>query len=402
MIVLTLDSDPTSLEYHLWDMNGGRDLVSGFLQGFQGESTHEYEYLYGGGRGRTTADSPGDALGRALDSIALAEPSIKRIEGLSMDVGIVAHVFPVRPPGVGSTGILDDGLVSRIERFAADLPGQGAAIRACLDVAGAARRRLPESRHAAVFEDAFFQTRTAEGACYPIRPTWGGKDLVRRLGRGGLRISSVVVKALDMLGSTEEAPRIVVCDLDDVPQVTSVRGQTVYDSTCEFDGSSRILSERGTGAVPPGLRDALLRTGAPDGMAVDTLFSRHGGLACIEPAPLTLDDLESLAAEGTYGPASRMLFDQVVREVGGQMTLLGGLDVLVFTGRTGLGSPMLRSLVTTRLRLFRIAIDEKRNEVANGNADLTGEGSRVKVLVVAPSPSHQAALETVKALGDVD
>ena len=212
----------------------------------------------------------------------------------------------------------------------------------------------------------------------------------------------MVEKALEILGSTEEAPRIVVCDLDGTPQVTSMRWPTVYDSTFEFDGSSRILSERHAGAVPPGLRDALVGAGASDAVEAAAVLGCEGGLSCIEDAPLTLAQLEVQAAEGIYGPACRMLFDQVVREVGGQMTLLGGLDALVFTGTGGLECPLLRSLVATRLRLFRISIDEKRNEVARTSTDITGEGSRVKVLVVAPAKARHVALLATGASGDGD
>ena len=165
MIVLTLEAGPTSLEYHLWDMTGERDLASGLIVDLDRDAMHRYSYLYGSGRGTTPARSPADALARALESIALSEPSIRRIEGLATDVEIVAHVFGVRPPGVGSATRVTDDLLAAIDGIAGVLPGQGRALRASLEMATAAREALPAGRHVAVFDDAFYQTRIPEGAC---------------------------------------------------------------------------------------------------------------------------------------------------------------------------------------------------------------------------------------------
>jgi acetate kinase len=152
--------------------------------------------------------------------------------------------------------------------------------------------------------------------------------------------------------------------------------------------------------VSPGLRSALVRAGAPDGETVDTLLGEASGLACIEEEPRSVSDLATLAENQVYGAASRMFFDHLIREMGGQITLLGGLDVLVFTGRWGFESPALRSMICARLRLFRIALDEALNRSVKGPADVATGDSRIRVVVVPPASLWQVALETAHMLGD--
>ena len=400
MIVLTLQASASRLEYRLWDMVGERTLVDGIVSDVGDRARHRYNYWFGSGQGTSRAIDTREAFRRAWEALWIALPSIERVEGLLPRIEGVGHVMPFVPPGDVTSSRIGEELLEAFRDRPAGVEGDPGRGRAALSVLEEAQRVMPEAVHVGVFDDLAPLAATPESACYPVRPSWVGERMVTRLRSGGVRIRGVLESTMDLVGEMEGSPRILICDLDDVPQVSSLKARSLIDTTHEFDGTSRLMSARGPGAVAPGLRDALLRAGAPDGAQVDELLKTNSGLACVDHEPLTVQDLASMAENQVYGAASRMFFDQLVREIGGQITLLGGLDILVFTGRLGFESHALRSMVAARLRLFRIAIDEALNRSVQGPADIAVEDGRVRVVVIPPASLWQVALETAHMLSD--
>jgi acetate kinase len=77
-----------------------------------------------------------------------------------------------------------------------------------------------------------------------------------------------------------------------------------------------------------------------------------------------------------------MFVHRLAAAVGALTTTLGGLDALVFTGGIGEHSPRIRSATASRLEHLGVALDTAANDGADADADISGEPSRVKTLVV--------------------
>ncbi len=389
MLVLTFQAQRNLFEYRLWDMNAEAPLLSGTMTGVGGFARHVYGYRHGHGQGITPVANHRAALELFMATLNTAMPSLRRVEGVEDDIVAVGHILSLprrsRDPGL----VVDDDVLAELRGDAGGASGGGPTVS--LFVLQHAREMFPSLPHVAVFDDLATMATSREALSYAVRSSATRGELVARLGPGGLRVLSVVEKTLDMLDA-ESNSRLVIVDLDDVPQVTSVKGRSLIDTTHEFDGTSRMLSSGGPGAVSPGLRTALVGA-AGDDEDVDDLLSDGSGLKCIEDEPLTMAGIAARLADGVYGPASRMLFDQVVREIGGQLTLMGGMEALVFTGAAGVSSPVMRAMIVTRLRIFQIHIDTQKNEQALGPTDITAPGGRIRVLVIPTDCSWQAALQ---------
>jgi acetate kinase len=62
---------------------------------------------------------------------------------------------------------------------------------------------------------------------------------------------------------------------------------------------------------------------------------------------------------------------------------LGGVDALVFTGGVGERAHEVRRRAVERLAFLGLGLDPVANAAADGDADVTAEGSTARVLVVA-------------------
>ena len=62
---------------------------------------------------------------------------------------------------------------------------------------------------------------------------------------------------------------------------------------------------------------------------------------------------------------------------------MGGVDCIVFTAGVGEHDDVIRKAVVSDLEYMGVVIDEEKNaNPCDGICDITGEGSKVKVLII--------------------
>jgi acetate kinase len=77
---------------------------------------------------------------------------------------------------------------------------------------------------------------------------------------------------------------------------------------------------------------------------------------------------------------------------------LGGLDVLVFTGRVGERSAPVRVRATEGLRFLGVAVDAGRNAAATGDRELSTVGAAVATLAIAAREDLEMARQARRRL----
>ncbi len=79
-----------------------------------------------------------------------------------------------------------------------------------------------------------------------------------------------------------------------------------------------------------------------------------------------------------------MLAHSLVRNIGAMAAVLGGIDVLAFTGGIGENQPYLRERVCSHLEFAGIHLDPPKNaHHKTVDEDISLSGSKAKVMVIA-------------------
>ncbi len=86
--------------------------------------------------------------------------------------------------------------------------------------------------------------------------------------------------------------------------------------------------------------------------------------------------------------------------VGAYAAAMNGVDCIVFTAGVGENTSCVRAAICNNMDYIGLSIDEKKNlEKNNGSIrDITGEGSKVKVLIIPTNEELVIARETVELL----
>ena len=245
----------------------------------------------------------------------------------------------------------------------------------------------------AVFDTAFHTTLDPAAYVYPGPYDWL-ENGIRRYGFHGISYQYAARRAAEMLGKND---RLVICHLGNGASITAVRGGKSVDTTMGFTPLEGLMMGTRSGSLDPGILFYLLRRGyTPD--QLEGILNRESGLKGI--SGLSGDMREILrAAEGDQRAqlAFEIYSHRVTREAGAMVSVLGGMDALVFTGGVGENAAPLRERVCRQFAFLGLELDAAKNTGSRGDADIATPQSRVRVLVIHAQEEWEIARECFRA-----
>ncbi len=220
--------------------------------------------------------------------------------------------------------------------------------------------RVPQ---VAVFDTAFHATLAPAAYVYPGPYAWLDEG-IRRFGFHGISHQYASRRAAEIIsadlvspepsGGAEVSLKIVTCHLGSGASLAAVRGRTSVDTTMGFTPLEGLMMGSRSGSVDPGILIHLMRRHGYTPPRLDDLLNRESGLLGI--SGVSADMREVLAAMEAGNDRARLAFEiythRLLREIGGMIAVLGGLDALVFTGGVGENCIPLRERVAENLKFL--------------------------------------------------
>jgi acetate kinase len=253
-----------------------------------------------------------------------------------------------------------------------------------------------------VCADTAFHADLPAAAATPALPqAWRDRYDLRRYGFHGLSVAYCWRRVSRLLPA---ARRIVVAHLGSGASLTAVLDGRSVDTTMGLTPLDGLVMATRSGGLDPGLVLWLVQQGESAQDVVMALESRSGLLALAGTKDMAEvlhhadeGDLTARCALDVYHHRLRALTAQMV-------AVLGGLDVLVFTGGVGERAPRVRRRLVADLAWTGISLDPAADDPAVGVpdvADVTGAGSLARVLVVAAREDAEIARGVSQVVRDV-
>ena len=241
----------------------------------------------------------------------------------------------------------------------------------------AVSQALPDVPEVACFDTAFHASLPPAAATYALPREWRERYRVRRFGFHGLSHAYAAGRVLELL---PDARRIVSCHLGAGASLCAVLDGRSIDTTMGFTPLEGLVMATRSGSVDPGLLLWLQEQAALTPQRMADALEHESGLVGLAGTP----DMRELA--GRDDPDARLAFDVYLHHlragIGAMAAALDGLDALVFTGGVGEGSARVRQVACEGLSHLGVDIDGRRNETVHGDTDITGDTSRMAVLVI--------------------
>jgi len=256
-------------------------------------------------------------------------------------------------------------------------------------------RVLPEVPQIACFDTAFHASMTAQETRFALPETLFQQG-IRRYGFHGLSYQHV--RDTLQLHSARVGERLLMAHLGSGASLCAAREGRSMASTMGLTALDGLVMGTRCGALDPGVLLYLMNQGW-SAQRLETLLYRESGLLGVSGLSADLRVLRA-ATDERAKCAIDLFTARVVREAGAMAAVLGGLDVLAFTGGIGEHDAQLRGDVAARLAYLGVVLDPQKNRAGRQDrveAIHAGE-SRVEVWVVPADEGHAAAKEAFRLL----
>ena len=223
----------------------------------------------------------------------------------------------------------------------------------------------------AVFDSDFFNTIEEVNYLYPVYYSWYTNYNVKKNGIGGLRVKSIINK----LDNDIMNKKIVICDLDRDTLITAIDNLKCIDT-------SSIMSVRSSGDIDPSIIPYIMeKEGKNASEVVNELKSNCGlvGLSCYYDIKTIMEQCQMLDDRAVAAKDKYVL--EIVKYIAQYYVLLGGLDLIVFTGSISLDYSFIRREICEKLSVLGIKLDLDLN--SNNTCDMqtiSSKDSSIKII----------------------
>jgi acetate kinase len=223
-----------------------------------------------------------------------------------------------------------------------------------LSLIAAAQSIFPSAPQFACFDDAFHQTIPEIASHFPL-PRRYFDEGIRRYGFHGISYESLVHHFGARLPK-----RAVFAHLGNGSSLCALRNGISIDTTMGLTPTGGIPMGTRSGDLDPGVILYLLRNEKLSADSLEDLFNHQSGLFALSSGESDVKTLEERVRAGdTKACLALDVFAVSVRkQIGAYMALLGGVDLLVFTGGIGEHSSRIRSAATHGLDSLGLTPDK--------------------------------------------
>ena len=397
MIVLVINCGSSSLKYQVLDMRSDNDytlLAKGLVERIgleMGEVTHRPS-----GKDKLVISKPVPDHTEGIKSVLglLTDPghgvlkSLDQIEAVGHRVAHGGELFP-------ESCVVDDKVMEGIRSLCELAPLHNPANLLGIE---AVKKLLPQVPQVAVFDTSFHQTMPDYAYMYAIPYECYEKLHVRRYGFHGTSHKFVAHRACEFLGMDINDSRIVTCHLGNGGSVTAVLNGKSVDTSMGFTPVEGVVMGTRCGNIDAGAVTYLQDKLGLDVDGITKLLNKKSGFLGVSGVSSDCRDIVNAYENGNYraGLSLNMFYHSVRKYIGAYSAVMGGLDVIVFTGGIGENDSDARRDICSTLGYLGVDFDEAANKGVRGEDKLlTRPDSRVKVLTLSTNEELVIARDTM-------
>ena len=394
MNVLVINCGSSSLKFQLINAETEKVLAKGLCEriGIDGRLTYQPA---GGEKEKSDLAMPThtEAIQFVIDALTNEKTGVVK----SLDeIGAVGHRLVHGGEKFASSVVITDEVKKAVEECN-DLaplhnPANLIGVAAC-------EKLMPGTPMVAVFDTAFHQTMPEKAYMYGLPYEYYEKYKVRRYGFHGTSHSFVSKRAAEVMGKSYDEVKTIVCHLGNGSSVSAVlNGKCVDTSMGLTPLEGRVMGTR-SGDIDPAIMEFIAKKENLDIEGVMEVLNKKSGVFGISGG-LSSDFRDLTDAMNAGDKKAKIAMDvfsyRVAKYIGSYAAAMNGVDDIVFTAGIGENDDYVRQEVCKYLGYLGVDFDFEVNTGLRGKeAELTKEGSKVKVFVIPTNEELAIARETL-------
>lgn len=260
---------------------------------------------------------------------------------------------------------------------------------------------LPDTPQVSVFDTAFHQTMPDYAYMYGIPYSLYEKYGIRRYGFHGTSHRYVSKRACEFLRVPYEEQRIITAHIGNGGSVTAIKNGKSIDTSMGMTPVEGLIMGTRSGDVDPGIISYIMDKEHMGTNGISTLLNKFSGVLGISGISSDMREIEAGIKNGNKRAqlAMNTYNYRIKKYVGSYAAVLGGVDILVFTGGVGENQAITRSDVCKNMEFMGIELDEELNaSVRATEVVISKPTSKVKVVIIPTDEELTIAKDTVEIL----
>ncbi len=262
----------------------------------------------------------------------------------------------------------------------------------------AAESNIPGVPQVAVFDTAFHQTMPKHAFLYPLPYVLYERHKLRRYGFHGTSHRYISRRTAEMLGRPSAGLKIISCHLGNGASIAAVKDCKCMDTSMGLTPLEGLMMGTRSGDIDPAVVFYVMEHENLTKGEMDSMLNKHSGLLGVSGISGDMREIEAAVKDGNE--RATVAFDiyeyRIRKYIGAYAVALDGVDAIVFTAGIGENSPFLRQRVCEGLGFLGVTIDLEKNKSRGKEVDITGENSKVKVLIIPTNEELVIARDTLE------
>ena len=394
MNVLVINCGSSSLKFQLINAETEKVLAKGLCEriGIDGRLTYQPA---GGEKEKSDLAMPThtEAIQFVIDALTNEKTGVVK----SLDeIGAVGHRVVHGGEKFASSVVITDEVKKAVEECN-DLaplhnPANLIGVAAC-------EKLMPGTPMVAVFDTAFHQTMPEKAYMYGLPYEYYEKYKVRRYGFHGTSHSFVSKRAAEVMGKSYDEVKTIVCHLGNGSSVSAVLNGKCVDTSMGLTPLEGLVMGTRSGDIDPAIMEFIAKKENLDIDGVMNVLNKKSGVFGISGG-LSSDFRDLTDAMNAGDKKATIAMDvfsyRVAKYIGSYAAAMNGVDDIVFTAGIGENDDYVREEVCKYLGYLGVDFDSEVNKGLRGKeAELTKEGSKVKVFVIPTNEELAIARETL-------
>ena len=394
MNVLVINCGSSSLKFQLINAETEKVLAKGLCEriGIDGRLTYQPA---GGEKEKSDLAMPThtEAIQFVIDALTNEKTGVVK----SLDeIGAVGHRLVHGGEKFASSVVITDEVKKAVEECN-DLaplhnPANLIGVAAC-------EKLMPGTPMVAVFDTAFHQTMPEKAYMYGLPYEYYEKYKVRRYGFHGTSHSFVSKRAAEVMGKSYDEVKTIVCHLGNGSSVSAVLNGKCVDTSMGLTPLEGLVMGTRSGDIDPAIMEFIAQKENLDIEGVMEVLNKKSGVFGISGG-LSSDFRDLTDAMNAGDKKAKIAMDvfsyRVAKYIGSYAAAMNGVDDIVFTAGIGENDDYVREEVCKYLGYLGVDFDSEVNKGLRGKeAELTKEGSKVKVFVIPTNEELAIARETL-------
>lgn len=256
-----------------------------------------------------------------------------------------------------------------------------------------------KAKQIAIFDTAFHQTMPKEAYQYAIKNEYLETHNIRAYGFHGTSHKYVSEKARAYLGG-ENSKKLITIHLGNGCSISAIKDGKSIENSLGFGPMNGLIMGTRSGDIDQSVIFYMMNKLNKTADEVASLLNKESGMMGLTG----FSDLREISEQAEKGNedcqnALALAGYRIRKYIGSYISVLNGVDALIFTAGIGENSAVMRALACKNLSFFGIDLDADQNNIRSKETrEIQSKKAKVKILVIPTNEEIEIAKQAYQLL----